>query len=532
MRTRTFIATLLVCLLPLSPACRSDDDPADSDDPVNPGGGDGDNSGGDGDGDGDGGTPGGDGDAGDQSIYAVQKGDVAVGTRVNLRGVVITAIDAFGGNTGTITVQETEVDPASGTFAYGGVNMFGVQNAGDFEVGDLVDVVAGEVQEFNFNCLNDPTLPECSDTLQTVTQVSFGAVQQVGVADLPEPVVLDPRDLGELSEDNAVEAEKWEGVVVRFNDVAAVTPVGQVGSSDPTLQDFRITGALRVVSNYTTFEGVGDDECFASVTGLLSWFFDYQLLPRTGADLAKGGSSCPPAEATAALCDDGIDNDADGFTDCEDFSCTGLGACVGDAVTVAQAKALDNGTAVTIEGAIVVGVDRSANAGDSFWIVDPTAPLADGNGLQVFRGRQAEPLAALVPGAVVTVSGSMGEFRGARQVTNLSDLEITGSAGVGYRDDLDLADLVDADDGELYEGLPVTLTNLTVVTAPGPVSTGFNFQVTDGSTEIQMSSIFSDIAEGALPGVGATISSVRGVSSEFNGTRQILVFELGDLTLP
>ncbi|MBN1905327.1 MAG: hypothetical protein JW927_09540 [Deltaproteobacteria bacterium] len=36
---------------------------------------------------------------------------------------------------------------------------------------------------------------------------------------------------------------------------------------------------------------------------------------------------CPKPENTNKACSDGLDNDQDGYTDCADWDCEGLGEC-------------------------------------------------------------------------------------------------------------------------------------------------------------------------------------------------------------
>ena len=55
-----------------------------------------------------------------------------------------------------------------------------------------------------------------------------------------------------------------------------------------------------------------------NITGVVDYFFDYLVLPRSAADLNTSATGCPAAEA---LCGDSIDNDGNGFADCKDNSC-------------------------------------------------------------------------------------------------------------------------------------------------------------------------------------------------------------------
>ena len=52
------------------------------------------------------------------SIYDVQSESMPVGTSVVLRGVVVSAVDSFGGRVGGIYVQEPEGGEFSGVFVF------------------------------------------------------------------------------------------------------------------------------------------------------------------------------------------------------------------------------------------------------------------------------------------------------------------------------------------------------------------------------------------------------------------------------
>ncbi|MBS1124829.1 MAG: hypothetical protein H6Q90_7057, partial [Deltaproteobacteria bacterium] len=81
---------------------------------------------------------------GSVTIQAVQNDTMPKGTAVELHGVVVTAIDAFGARTGDMWVEEV------GGGAFSGVKMFGVplDQLAALTVGDLVDVTNAEKDEF------------------------------------------------------------------------------------------------------------------------------------------------------------------------------------------------------------------------------------------------------------------------------------------------------------------------------------------------------------------------------------------------
>src|SRR3990172_8027777 len=76
-------------------ACRGDDDSGDDDAGPRP-----------------------DGSGNDNTIYAIQMGMIPPGSSVRLEGVVVTAIDTFGGRVGGVHVQEPMGGPYSGVLVY------------------------------------------------------------------------------------------------------------------------------------------------------------------------------------------------------------------------------------------------------------------------------------------------------------------------------------------------------------------------------------------------------------------------------
>ena len=122
-------------------------------------------------------------------------------------------------------------------------------------------------------------------------------------------------------------------MLVTVNNVSTLSDnecVGGTTCTDPTLHKFDITGDIVVESALAAFPtpGLGTKgACLASVTGVVDYFFDYLLFPRTTAEIVTGGTSCPAAENTPALCADTMDNDGNGFKDCADNAVFALASC-------------------------------------------------------------------------------------------------------------------------------------------------------------------------------------------------------------
>ena len=85
----------------------------------------------------------------------------------------------------------------------------------------------------------------------------------------------------------AAEWEKWEGVLVKVNNVQAFSAPSCILSmgtcNDTTYQRFDVTGDVQVQSQLAAMPTpkIASGDCFSSVTGVVTYFFDYQILPRT-----------------------------------------------------------------------------------------------------------------------------------------------------------------------------------------------------------------------------------------------------------
>ena len=334
-------------------------------------------------------------------IQDVQNDAMPPGTAVSLSGVVVTAIDTFGAKTGDIWVEE----PGGGPFS--GVHVFGapVAMVSGLAVGDIVSIGGALKDEFALT----------SDTSgRTVTELKAGpsgmTVAKTGTGTVPAPMVVDALAIGQMATQAARDAEweKWEGVLITVNHVSALNTPKCVGSacSDPTLQNFTVTGQLVVESSLAAMPAAGTiarATCLAGVTGVVDYFFDYLMLPRATADIGLGGSGCPASEAAAGTspgtCADGMDNDGNGFTDCLDLGCE-IGTTAWLGATCTAADAMCGCSLNTVSGQSVNKVDTTTPTGaptllhdvfvtavstKGFWVADSLTAVANG-GLFVFQG--------------------------------------------------------------------------------------------------------------------------------------------------
>lgn len=307
---------------------------------------------------------------GGMKIQDVQNDSMAPGTAVQLKGVVVTAIDSFGARTGDFWVQ----DPAGGAFS--GIKVFGapLDQVAQLAPGDIVDITNAEKDEFALT----------SDSSgRTVTEIKgAGGGQMVvtkkGTGTVPTPAMVDAMAIDALPQaQRDAEWEKWEGVLIKVINAKQVTATKAFGSSGaPDAFEFTITGNARVQSLLAEIPASAmPATCYASITGIGDYFFNYLVLPREGGDLVTGGTGCPSSSVTT-------------ISDIQAGTATGP---------------------VEIKDVYVTAISLNKK---NFW-VSTSLTAAPNEGVYVFRGNgNSVPVldAAIVVGAKVNVVGNAEEF--------------------------------------------------------------------------------------------------------------------------
>lgn len=475
----------------------------------------------------------------DVSIYDIQQGEIAVGTTVDVRGVVVTAIDNYGERKGNIWVAE----PDGG--AYSGVLVFGIELSAvaDLAVGDLVDLESVVVDEF---ALTEDT---SGRTTTELTPPEGGAitVTKVGDGTVPAPEVVDALAIGMMSDEAARDAEweKWEGVLITLENVSVLSELDQIGSTpqDPPFEEIRVTGPMRADTSLSSISPVTLGDCLASVTGIGDYFFNYKILPRSTDDIVGGGTACPAEETGATACGDEVDNDANGFADCADNNCASVAECTTDTtVTMIQMGMVDVDSNVNLTNLVVTAVDdigttNNPDSNKGFWAAD-AAQGAAYNGIYVYTNT-AVP-AGVVIGATVNVSGQYTEFDlgtgGNPPVGDtLSEIEadvanvtvLVPTATPAPLTGIALDTLKDISNGEQYEGVLVQIANVELTaTASGDRLT---FTDTNGQTIVVDDDAFNYAAADFT--IGTCYATVTGVMSLniFDDERRLMPRDADDL---
>lgn len=439
-------------------------------------------------------TTGGDAPAAEQTIQDVQSMSMMPGTKVTLRGVIVTAIDNYGGKTGDIWVQE----PNGGEFS--GVHVFGAPLAqvGALALGDIVDIEGAEKDEFAYMGSNGSGGDTSGRSVTELKPVSGGmmTVTKVGSGPVPAPAVVDALAIGQKATQTERDAEweKWEGVYVKVTNVTAVSSAKCVGSrcTDPTANQFDITGGAVVESILAPFPGFdgastpvnpGDikrADCLAGVTGVVDYFFDYLLLNTATTDIMKDGTGCPVAEA-AAQCSDGMDNDGNGFKDCDDNNCVITQSTCRMSATIPAIQATTPTGYVSIDGVIVTALSKAFSGKRyNMWVQQNAGIPGANESVYVFGpGTDLTPFAV---GTKVNLIAQIQEFNdatGTETLTEVKPISITAATGTAVTTAVTgktAAELSVAATGEPYEGAMVSLTNVKV-TVVGTTGMGGTFGV-------------------------------------------------------
>lgn len=303
----------------------------------------------------------------------------AAGSDVALVGpLVVTAVDTFEemvgpGYTGSVVVQ----DPAASAPQRSGIHVFvpTIEGCagGALALGDRV-YVAGRYEEY----------AAAGDTGGTLTEITSGIVScRMPGAPMSPVVLATPSDLA-----SAATAEPWEGVLVEIRDVSVTMPAGTYGR-------FQVSGGVYVDDDlHRASVALGDR--LSRIAGILTYQFEYQLEPRSPADVVIA-----PTERDDATCGNGLDDDGDGAADCADLDCCATAPCAG---AVAARRLILSEVVYD-----VVGADSGhewvelRNAGTS---AIPLACYALGNGSMTYRYSIAQlPPIAVPPGGCVLIGG-------------------------------------------------------------------------------------------------------------------------------
>lgn len=384
----------------------------------------------------------------DMRIQEIQNDTMAPGSPVTVRGVVVTAVDAYGARTGDFYVEEPEGGPFSGVKVYNAP----LDQVATLVPGDLVDITGGIKDEFALNT------DSSGRTLTEIKPASGGmlSVTKVGTAPVPAPGTVDANLLNTMSDaERKAEWEKWEGVLVTVTNARQNGTVYSVGSGEDQ-KSFDISGGLQVSASLAPFPASAVyATCYAGVSGFGDYIAAHDLLvPRGDSDLAGGGTNCPAAAGTTI-------------------------AAIQTGTTVGS---------VELHDVYVAAVSFNRK---NIW-VSTSLTAAQNEGLYVYRGNATTVTALpadVVVGAKVDVAGTAEEGNNDAMgdtITQIKNPAITvkeapGSTMPAPMTGQSASDLNVAATGEPFESVLVTLTAVKVMNV-GDSTTFYVGQLQQGAT--------------------------------------------------
>ena len=379
---------------------------------------------------------------GEVTIQEIQNDAMAAGTVVEVKGVVVTAIDSYGNRTGDLWVQEV------GGGEFSGVKVFGapLDQIAALAPGDLVDIIGAQKDEFALT--SDTSMNKVTE-LKPVTGGAM-TITKVGTGTVPAPATVDAKAISLLPTAAArdMEWEKWEGVLIKVTNARQLGNISSFGSNPgPDSNEFRASGFVRVQSALTALPATGATVgvCWDSITGVGDYFFNWILAPRSAADFVGSGTGCRPAATSVAMVQTGTDTE------------------------------IVNLTQVYVTARDDIGTTMTPLGSRGVWVADSLAGAVN-NGVYVFIGTvMADPnLPTMVIGARVDISGgveefdlgSMGNPPVGDKLTEITGATITNITAAGAAPTPLAATAALAGDigapGEPYEGVLVRFTNVKV----------------------------------------------------------------------
>lgn len=214
------------------------------------------------------------------------KANNLAGQEVNVTSVVVTAVDNFdetkdGKSRGTIYLQDVDLNPASPPdCALGGISLYAptfIPANLRLAPGDVVNMAGQYVEQTTIGLTVDFT-PNYLPQMNKPT-VTFGYEMQV-----PAPVVIDVADLNDFNV-----GRKWLGLLVQVQNATVLQSPVDDGKGRVTAV-FSTAANGGAISNELYDLPAGSfpaNTTFKSITGVVTFFFNLKIAPRSAADLVQ-----------------------------------------------------------------------------------------------------------------------------------------------------------------------------------------------------------------------------------------------------
>jgi hypothetical protein len=216
---------------------------------------------------------------------AIKNGGENNGVNVTVSSAVVSWIDTFDETHDGKSIGAVYVQDIGSTAPYSGSNLYEpsyVPASIRLLPGDVVDLTGPYEEQASVGSATftaPATLPSFSKPVATF-DYEFTP---------PTPVII---QLSDIDETNYATGRKWEGMLVTLNDITIGPGVNDndrvtyiMGQGDAS-----VDANAAAISNELYDLGSTDYPTgthFASVTGIVTWFYSYQIAPRTAADLQQ-----------------------------------------------------------------------------------------------------------------------------------------------------------------------------------------------------------------------------------------------------
>ncbi len=202
------------------------------------------------------------------------------GQTVSVSSAVVTAVDAFdetkdGKSRGTIYLQD--VDLAG---PLGGISLYSpTLQPADLRLapGDVVDIDGQYVEQQTIGTTVDFSPAFLPQMAKPAVALQYSTTP-------PEPAVIDVADLN-----NFDSGRKWIGLLVTVKDVTLATGTTGDGKGRVTADFTNLQGGPSISNELYDIpaNAYPPGTHFASVTGLVTYFFNLKIAPRSAADLVQ-----------------------------------------------------------------------------------------------------------------------------------------------------------------------------------------------------------------------------------------------------
>ena len=212
------------------------------------------------------------------NIYDVNQGKVGDGATVNLKDMVVTAVG--GAKAANVYAQ----DPKGGK--YSGLNLYKPTRSDgavtDLKPGDHI-TVAGKVQQFSL------AAPKDFPNGKKLVEVVNATISKLKSDTAPAPTVISLAD-ATTEDSSTIHTNPWQHVLVSVQNI----PVGCYSTQYSELDLGGNVSAANELFSFTvpTF---GDCKTF---TGILGYFYNYYIWPRSDADITAGTGCTPVSTVT------------------------------------------------------------------------------------------------------------------------------------------------------------------------------------------------------------------------------------------